>query len=72
LRTTLTLQFYTASLEAIQRIKKRIQNYFKRALFVDELHKILASGKTISRLALLHKTELLEYILPATNRLTRH
>ncbi|WP_430905872.1 CCA tRNA nucleotidyltransferase [Maribacter sp. 2-571] len=51
------------SLAAIAKHKKRLKIVSKERI-VDELHKILASPKPSIGLSLLHKTELLPYILP--------
>ncbi|NNE76442.1 MAG: HD domain-containing protein, partial [Pricia sp.] len=51
------------SLKAITENKDRIQ-IISQERIVDELHKILASEKPSVGFALLHKTELLPYILP--------
>lgn len=51
------------SLWAISRNKERIQIVSKERI-VDEMHKILASAKPSIGFSLLHKTELLPYILP--------
>jgi len=51
------------SLQAITENKDRIQIVSKERI-VDELHKIIASKKPSIGLSLLHKTGLLDYILP--------
>lgn len=51
------------SLQAITTNKERIEIISKERI-VDELHKIMASPKPSVGFALLHKTELLTYILP--------
>ena len=61
--TQLNFTIHNDSLEAITEHKERIKIISKERI-VDELHKILASEKPSLGLALLHKTELLTYILP--------
>ncbi len=61
--TQLNFKIEDASLQAITENKDRIKIISKERI-VDELHKILASIKPSLGFSLLHKTELLEYILP--------
>mgnify|MGYP003651766694 CR=1 FL=1 len=61
--TQLNFKIEDASLQAITENKDRIKIISKERI-VDELHKILASSKPSLGFSLLHKTELLEYILP--------
>ncbi len=61
--TQLNFSIELKSLQAITKNKERI-NIISKERIVDELHKILLSKKPSVGLALLHKTELLEYILP--------
>lgn len=61
--TQLNFTIELQSLQAITANKDRIKIISKERI-VDELHKILASPKPSKGLALLHKTELLSYILP--------
>jgi len=61
--TQLGFKIAQPSLEAIAKNKERIKIISKERI-VDELHKILASNKPSLGFTLLHKTELLSYILP--------
>lgn len=61
--TQLDFQIELASLQAITKNKERIKIISKERI-VDELHKIIASKKPSLGFSLLHKTELLPYILP--------
>jgi len=61
--TQLGFQIALPSLQAITKNKERIQIISKERI-VDELHKIIASDKPSLGFSLLHKTELLPYILP--------
>ncbi len=61
--TQLNFEIELKSLQAITEHKERIKIISKERI-VDELHKILASEKPSKGFALLHKTELLPYILP--------
>lgn len=61
--TQLDFTIELKSLQAITENKERIKIISKERI-VDELHKILASPKPSKGFALLHKTELLTYILP--------
>ena len=61
--TQLDFEIELKSLQAIAEHKERIKIISKERI-VDELHKILASEKPSKGLALLHKTELLPFILP--------
>lgn len=61
--TQLDFQIAIPSLQAITTNKERIKIISKERI-VDELNKILASAKPSIGFALLHKTELLRYILP--------
>lgn len=61
--TQLGFRIDPKSLQAISRNKERIQIISKERI-VDELHKIMASTKPSTGFSLLHKTELLPYILP--------
>ncbi len=61
--TQLGFTIQLESLQAITAHKERIQIISKERI-VDELHKILASSKPSIGFTLLHKTELLSYILP--------
>jgi len=61
--TQLDFTIELKSLQAITENKERIKIISKERI-VDELHKILASTKPSKGFALLHKTELLPYILP--------
>ncbi len=61
--TQLNFSIYPASLDAITAYKERIKIISEERI-VDELHKILASKIPSVGFALLHKTELLDYILP--------
>ncbi len=61
--TQLGFQIDLPSLQAVTKNKERIKIISKERL-VDELHKILASDKPSLGFSLLHKTELLPYILP--------
>tara|TARA_R110002050_G_scaffold100580_1_gene208075 strand:- start:4942 stop:6396 length:1455 start_codon:yes stop_codon:yes gene_type:complete len=61
--TQLNFIIHPQSLAAITEYKERIKIISKERI-VDELHKILASQKPSLGFSLLHKTELLEYILP--------
>lgn len=61
--TQLNCTIYSESLEAITEYKERIK-IISNERIIDELHKILASKKPSIGFALLHKTELLAYILP--------
>ncbi|MCW5515962.1 CCA tRNA nucleotidyltransferase [Muriicola sp. Z0-33] len=59
----LDFTIHPESLKAITSHKKRIK-IVSRERIVDELHKIMAAKKPSKGLALLHKTQLLSYILP--------
>ncbi|HEA20668.1 MAG TPA: HD domain-containing protein [Pricia antarctica] len=61
--TQLNFEIELKSLQAITEYKERIKIISKERI-VDELHKILASARPSKGFALLHKTELLPYILP--------
>ena len=61
--TQLNFTIQQASLQAIIEHKERIKIISKERI-VDELHKIIASKKPSLGFSLLHKTELLPYILP--------
>lgn len=61
--TQLNFQIELKSLQAISGNKERIK-IISHERIVDELHKILASEKPSIGFSLLHKTELLPYILP--------
>ncbi|MDT7829792.1 HD domain-containing protein [Pricia sp. S334] len=61
--TQLNFEIELKSLQAITEHKERIEIISKERI-VEELHKILASEKPSKGFALLHKTELLPYILP--------
>ncbi|WP_373518848.1 CCA tRNA nucleotidyltransferase [Pricia sp.] len=61
--TQLDFEIELKSLQAIAQHKERIKIISKERI-VDELHKILASEKPSNGFALLHKTELLPFILP--------
>ncbi|QCW99346.1 HD domain-containing protein [Aggregatimonas sangjinii] len=61
--TQLGFTIQLRSLQAITEHKARIKIISSERI-VDELHKILASKKPSTGFALLHKTELLPYILP--------
>jgi len=61
--TQLNFEIELKSLKAITEHKERIEIISKERI-VEELHKILASEKPSKGFALLHKTELLPYILP--------
>jgi poly(A) polymerase len=61
--TQLEFKIALPSLQAISENKERIKIISKERI-VDELHKILASQKPSIGFSLLHKTELLLYILP--------
>ena len=61
--TQLDFQIELASLQAITKNKERIKIISKERI-VDELHKIIASKTPSLGFSLLHKTELLPYILP--------
>ena len=61
--TQLDFQIELASLQAITKNKERIKIISKERI-VDELNKIIASKKPSQGFSLLHKTELLPYILP--------
>jgi putative nucleotidyltransferase with HDIG domain len=61
--TQLNFTIYPASLDAITEYKERIRIISEERI-IDELHKILASKIPSIGFALLHKTELLDYILP--------
>lgn len=61
--TQLNFTIQQASLQAIIEHKERIKIISKERI-VDELHKIIASRKPSLGFSLLHKTELLPYILP--------
>ncbi|MEM9142479.1 MAG: HD domain-containing protein [Bacteroidota bacterium] len=61
--TQLDFSIAPTSLEAIKGHRDRIKIISKERI-VEELHKILASARPSIGLALLHKTHLLEYILP--------
>ena len=61
--TQLNFTIHLQSLQAITEHKERIKIVSKERL-VDELHKIIAAKKPSRGFALLHKTELLPYILP--------
>jgi len=61
--TQLEFQIALPSLQAITNNKDRLKIISKERI-VDELHKILASEKPSTGFSLLHKTELLSYILP--------
>ncbi len=61
--TQLNFEIELKSLQAITANKDRIKIISKERI-VDELHKILASPKPSKGFTLLHKTELLPYILP--------
>ncbi len=61
--TQLDFEIELKSLQAITEHKERIKIISKERI-VDELHKILASEKPSKGFALLHKTELLPFILP--------
>ena len=61
--TQLDFTIQLDSLQAIAAHKERIKIISEERI-VDELNKILASSKPSTGLALLHKTELLPYILP--------
>ncbi len=61
--TQLDFTIHLESLQAIAEHKERIKIISKERI-VDELHKILASSKPSIGFALLHKTEVLPFILP--------
>lgn len=61
--TQLNFEIERESLHAITENKERI-NIISNERIVDELHKILMSGKPSKGFALLHKTGLLPFILP--------
>ena len=61
--TQLNFEIELKSLQAISENKERIK-IISQERIVDELHKILASAKPSLGFSLLHKTELLPYILP--------
>lgn len=61
--TQLNFTIQLASLQAITESKERIKIISKERI-VDELHKIIASKEPSLGFSLLHKTELLPYILP--------
>ncbi len=61
--TQLNFQIALPSLQAITEHNKRIEIISKERI-VDELHKIMASSTPSIGFSLLHKTELLGYILP--------
>lgn len=61
--TQLGFRIDPKSLDAISRNKERIQIISKERI-VEELHKIMASTKPSVGFSLLHKTELLPFILP--------
>jgi len=61
--TQLDFQIAKPSLDAIVKNKERLK-IISNERIVDELHKILASGTPSLGFSLLHKTELLSYILP--------
>jgi len=61
--TQLNFEIELHSLQAITENKNRIK-IISGERIVDELHKILASAKPSRGFSLLHKTELLPYILP--------
>lgn len=61
--TQLNFTIQLASLQAITESKERIKIISKERI-VDELHKIMASKAPSLGFSLLHKTELLPYILP--------
>lgn len=61
--TQLNFTIQLASLQAISENKERLKIISKERI-VDELHKIIASKKPSLGFSLLHKTELLPYILP--------
>ncbi len=61
--TQLGFEIQSGSLKAITENKERIKIVSEERI-IDELHKILESPKPSIGLALLHKTELLPYILP--------
>ena len=61
--TQLNFTIQLESLQAITENKERIKIISKERI-VDELHKIIASKKPSLGFSLLHKTELLPYILP--------
>ncbi|MBU2997859.1 CCA tRNA nucleotidyltransferase [Cellulophaga baltica] len=61
--TQLDFKIFDASLNAIKEHKNRIKIISKERI-VDELHKILASRVPSLGFSLLHKTDLLNYILP--------
>ncbi len=59
----LEFQISIPSLQAITENKERL-NIISKERIVDELHKILASPQPSVGFSLLHKTELLSYVLP--------
>jgi len=61
--TQLDFQIAEPSLDAIAKNKERLK-IISNERIVDEIHKILASDKPSLGFSLLHKTELLSYILP--------
>lgn len=61
--TQLDFTIQLTSLQAITENKERLKIISKERI-VDELHKIIASKKPSLGLSLLHKTELLSYIVP--------
>ncbi len=61
--TQLDFEIELKSLQAITEHKERIK-IISQERIVDELHKILTTGKPSKGLALLHKMELLPFILP--------
>lgn len=61
--TQLNFEIELKSLQAITEHRERIRIISKERI-VDELHKVLASEKPSKGFALLHKTELLPFILP--------
>ncbi|MFD0861297.1 CCA tRNA nucleotidyltransferase [Sungkyunkwania multivorans] len=66
--TQLNFTIVPASLDAIKRNKERIKIISKERI-VDELNKILSTPKPSIGLALMHKTQLLPYILPELSAL---
>ena len=66
--TQLNFEIELASLQAIIANKERIKIVSKERI-VDELHKMLACDKPSRAFELLHKTELLPYILPELTNL---
>ena len=64
----LNFEIELSSLQAINQNKERIKIVSKERI-VDELHKMMLSEKPSIAFALLHKTELLPYILPELSAL---